>query len=224
MAWRGVDSLHRNSKKNIDYNIALTLDTVKLAYEIGCSQWIGMGSQAEYGIKNYCISENEPCNPETEYGRTKYLLCAESESLCKKFAIDYTWARIFSVYGPRDHETTFISYLINTMLKKEIPEVSSCTQLWDYLFIDDAAKALAALINYNGIYNIASGETIALKEVVQNIVKITDYSGEIAWNYKSDSALYYLCGNINKISSDTGWIPIVPISEGLSITYKNILQ
>jgi UDP-glucose 4-epimerase len=141
--------------------------------------------------------------------------------LCKKYNMVFTWARLFSVYGPNDHSTTFISYLINTMLHQQIPQVSSCTQQWDYLFIKDAATALVSLIGHEGVYNIASGKTVLLKEVVEAIAQFTGYHGEVSRGAKPDGVLYYLCGSIEKISSRTGWAPTVSLPEGLAETTLN---
>jgi UDP-glucose 4-epimerase len=224
LAWRGVNSENRNSEENNLYNIQLTLDTVKLAYNTGCTQWIGCGSQAEYGIKNNCILESDLCAPVTEYGKTKQMLCKNSEDLCNKYGLNYTWARIFSVYGPRDHASTFISYLFDSMLQNKPPQVSSCRQFWDFLFIEDAAKALIALINKNGVYNIASGNVNELKHVVEQIANLTNYFGPIAWNSKPDGKLIHLCGIIDKIKRNSGWQPNVSLEVGLNKTLNYYLK
>lgn len=221
LAWRGVNNPNRNNEENNQFNYRLTLDAVELARETGSKQWIGAGSQAEYGAANKLLNEGDECRPITDYGITKHRLCRETEILCNKYDLHYTWARIFSVYGPNDHSTTFVSYLINSMLQKLIPQVSSCTQQWDYLFIKDAARALVSLIGHRGIYNIASGKTVLLKEVVEKVALLTGYDNEINWGAKPDGLLHYLCGNIKKITTSTGWTPATSLQNGLSETTSN---
>jgi UDP-glucose 4-epimerase len=221
LAWRGVDNTKRNIEENNLYNYELALDSILLASETGCSQWIGAGSQAEYGVGNKKLNENDACKPVNNYGITKYKLSFETEQLCKKYNMMHCWVRIFSIYGPNDHGTSFISYLIKTMLKKQIPQISSCTQIWDYLFIEDAVKALLSLRNAQGIYNIASGTPVILKNVVEFIALITGYNDEIMWGYKQDTSLHYLVGGIEKISSRTGWRPSVSLHKGLIKTVSS---
>jgi len=221
LAWRGVNNNSRNDDENNQYNYQLAIDSVKLANETGCKQWIGTGSQAEYGVANKLLNESDECRPITDYGITKQKLCNETQMLCKKYNMLHTWTRIFSVYGPNDHSTTFVSYLIKTMLEQQAPQVSSCMQQWDYLFIKDAAAALVSLIGYDGVYNIASGKVVLLKEVVKEITLLTGYKGEIKWGSKADGALHYLCGSIKKIFEATGWVPSVSIEEGLAETTLN---
>lgn len=218
LAWRGVNNSNRNSEENNQYNYQLTIDSVQLAKETACKQWVGCGSQAEYGVQNKKLSEQDVCNPITEYGVTKQNLFKETKQLCYNYNITHTWARIFSVYGPLDHEATFVSYLVNNMLHQKDVQVSSCTQQWDYLFVDDAATALRSLIHHEGVYNIASGTTVVLKEVVATIAQLTDYNGSVQWNQKSDGQLHYLCGSIDKISNTTGWSPSISLKDGLAQT------
>ncbi|MBS4065356.1 MAG: NAD(P)-dependent oxidoreductase [Chitinophagaceae bacterium] len=218
LAWRGVDGAHRNSEENNQYNYQLGIDSVQLAKQTGCKQWMGTGSQAEYGVLNKEITEEEICAPVTEYGIAKQRLYKETVQLCSSYNITHTWARIFSVYGPGDHSETFISYLINCMIQQKAPEVSSCTQQWDYLFIDDAAAALCSLIQHEGVYNIASGNTVELKHVVETIAQLTNYTGPVRWGIKQDAPLCYLCGSIQKIKNETDWTPKYSLKEGLTKT------
>ena len=217
-AWRGLEGAHRNSEENNQYNYQLTIDAVQLAKQAGCKQWVGAGSQAEYGVLNKELTEEEICNPVTEYGITKLRLYTETKHLCKCSQMKHTWARIFSVYGPGDHSETFISHLINCMLQQQAPEESSCTQEWDYLFIDDAAAALCSLIDHAGVYNIASGSTVVLKDVVSTIAQLTTYNGPVHWGLKQDAPLRYLCGSIQKIKNGNGWRPNYSLKEGLAET------
>jgi nucleoside-diphosphate-sugar epimerase len=218
LAWRGVDSQQRNNEENNQYNYQLTIDSVQLAKQAGCKQWIGTGSQAEYGVLNKKITEEEICTPVTAYGITKQRLYTETKQLCNSYQMIHTWARIFSVYGPGDHPETFIAYLISNMLQQKTIEVSSGTQQWDYLFIDDAVAALSSLINLEGVYNIASGETVVLKEVAETIAGLTNYKELIQWGKKQDAPLRYLCGSIQKIKNETDWTPKISLKEGLTKT------
>ncbi len=217
-AWRGVNSKVRNDEENNRYNYHLTIDSVKLAANAGCKQWIGAGSQAEYGLFNQPIKENCSTDPVSEYGKTKLILFHETSNLCNQYNLKHTWARIFSVYGPTDHSSTFISYLIDSMLSGEDLKLSSCTQKWDYLYIQDAAKAIFSLLGHSGVFNIASGRAVELKYVVSVLKKLAGYQGKIQWGYHEDAPIVYLHGNIEKIQEEIGWRPIVSLEMGLKQT------
>jgi nucleoside-diphosphate-sugar epimerase len=220
LAWKGTDSSSRNDTENNKYNYRITIDSVELAVSSGCNQWIGAGSQAEYGFLNDEVDEDHPTSPVSEYGITKKRLYDETKGLCEKYHLLHTWARIFSVYGPRDHSSSFISYLIDSMLVNDNIKVSSCTQKWDYLYVDDAVRALCSLVGDPGVFNIASGEVVALEEVVKILSDIIEYKAEIKWGFHTDGPLNYLHGNINKIKQKTGWRPTLSLKEGLNKTVK----
>jgi nucleoside-diphosphate-sugar epimerase len=55
-AWRGVAGNDRNEAFQILDNIPLTIHSVELAHKLGCEQWIGLGSQAEYGNLNKLLN------------------------------------------------------------------------------------------------------------------------------------------------------------------------
>lgn len=226
-AWKGVSNTNRNEDQ-YRYNINLTLESIELAHLVGCTKWIGFGSQAEYGIKNNKIAEDEGCNPITNYGKSKLSLSISSLGLCESLGIQGAWIRVFSVFGQNDHETALIPMVIQKMLKNEEIHLSACTQTWDYLYIDDALEALNSLMLHfkSGIYNLGSGQEIILKDVINLIQKITNSQsnlqfGSVPFNQNS---IRYLVANITKLTQLTNWKPSFSLDEGLKNTvmyYKN---
>lgn len=70
-AWDGTFGSSRNDLYTQNLNIKYTLDAVELANKLGCSTFIGAGSQAEYGRVNEIISPSTKTNPENGYGIAK---------------------------------------------------------------------------------------------------------------------------------------------------------
>jgi len=102
-SWYGVFNDKRNDPQQLTINIPLIINSIKIAKHLHSKHWIGFGSQAEYGIHNYKISEETPCNPTTLYGKAKYICSQIANILCTAYGIEYTWLRIFSLYGPNDN-------------------------------------------------------------------------------------------------------------------------
>lgn len=219
LAWRGVSGRERNEVYQVEDNLALTLETVALAKEIGCNRWIGVGSQAEYGNPNCQVDELFPTNPTTIYGKAKLAACWSSLGLCQAYEICGSWVRLFDPYGPEDDPHWLIPYLIQEMAIGNIPRLTKCEQIWDYLYIDDAAKGLLSLANSeaSGIFNLGSGLGISLRKIVEIIRDSIDsnISPEYgAVEYRPDQVMQ-LQADITKISKETGWSPQVSIEEGL---------
>ncbi|PKL92480.1 MAG: NAD(P)-dependent oxidoreductase [Candidatus Goldiibacteriota bacterium HGW-Goldbacteria-1] len=225
LGWADTDKEGRNSaekqRKNIDY----TLAAVEAASSVGCTVFVGAGSQAEYGRYNVPICEDFALKPETEYGRAKAEACVKSRELCLKTGIRHVWTRIFSVYGPHDAESTLIMYLIKTLLKDEKPALSACTQTWDYLYSADCARALFLLAEkgINGeVYNIGGGECRKLIEYVKILRDVINPKAQLGLGEVKTppEGLMNLCADISKLKRDTGFMPQLNFEDGIKETIK----
>jgi UDP-glucose 4-epimerase len=224
LAWRGVAGIERNKNYQLEDNLKITMWSVNLAKELQCSQWIGFGSQAEYGIQDKKLSEKDPLLATTQYGISKVASYFSSLSLCKLYGIKSTWIRLFDPYGPGDADYWFIPTIISSISSGKSPKLTSCEQMWDFIFIDDVTSGIIALINNeaSGIYNIGSGSVISLKKVVEIIDDIMGNPINITFGdvpYRKDQIMH-LESSIDKICAKTGWRPMVDIYTGLELTIK----
>lgn len=225
LAWAFTDKEGRNSFEKQALNVRYVEDAVRLAERFKCSIFVGSGSQAEYGRFNESISEEFEAKPETEYGKAKLEACIKSRKLCRKLGIKHIWPRIFSVYGPHDAESTLILYLIRTLLKGEKPELSACTQNWDYLYSADCARALFLLAEKgsNGeVYNIGGGECRKLIEYVKILRDVINPKAQLGLGEVKTppEGLMNLCADISKLKRDTGFMPQLNFEDGIKETIK----
>ena len=219
LAWKGVGGNDRNEKFQITENLPLTLHSVELAHAIGCQHWIGIGSQAEYGNPNCKVAETAPTVPTTLYGKAKLASCWASLGLAESLKMRSSWVRVFSIYGIGDEPTCFIPYIISELKKGNIPKLTKCEQLWDYLYVEDAARAILSVLykETEGIFNIGSGHAIPLKLVVELIRKNVNPYADVDYGavpYMRHQAMH-LEANISKINQLTGWMPEVTIEQGV---------
>jgi nucleoside-diphosphate-sugar epimerase len=226
LAWKGVSGAERNEAYQITENIFTTLQSVKLAGKTGCKQWIGIGSQAEYGNLNCKISEVFATLPTTLYGKAKLSACWAAMGLCESLNIRSSWIRVFSTYGVGDQPNWFIPYIAGELLKGNSPLLTKCEQLWDYLYVDDAAAAILSVVkkNVTGIYNIGSGKTISLKYIVDLIRNEINPAIKIQYGavpYRPDQVMH-LEADIAKIQSATAWKAEISIEEGIKRIVKDL--
>lgn len=220
LAWKGVGGKDRNEAFQITENLPLTVNSVELAKAIGCQHWIGIGSQAEYGNPNCKVAETAPANPTTLYGKAKLASCWASLGLAESLEMKGSWIRIFSTYGVGDEPNWFIPYIISEIRKGNVPGLTKCEQRWDYLYVDDAARAILCILykELSGIYNIGSGRAITLKSVVELIKSSLESSVNVNYGavpYKNDQIMH-LEADIAKIQQLTGWKPAVTMEQGIN--------
>lgn len=216
-----------NQDYQITENLALTLASVELAAAAGCRQWIGLGSQAEYGNLNVRISEEmKPC-PTTLYGRSKLAAGIASLALCEARGLTGAWLRVFSTYGPGDAAFWFLPYLISEFTGGRAPQLTRCEQFWDYLYVDDAACAVSAAVNHGlaGVYNLGSGIAKPLKDYVEAVREALGSSLQPnygAIGYRPDQVMH-LEADISRLTEATGWKPAVSFQEGIALTVDSFL-
>ncbi|PKN31776.1 MAG: NAD(P)-dependent oxidoreductase, partial [Deltaproteobacteria bacterium HGW-Deltaproteobacteria-20] len=71
LGWMGVTAEHRHSDAQITTNVTGTLDFFRIVRDAGCTAFIGVGSQAEYGPYDVALTEDLPVRPVTAYGVAK---------------------------------------------------------------------------------------------------------------------------------------------------------
>jgi nucleoside-diphosphate-sugar epimerase len=220
IAWSNVDKDGRNSCEKQFCNIKYTLDAINLAQKIGCKKFIGTGSQAEYGRVSIPLNGSVPVNPETAYGIAKYTAGKFCQIECERLQIKYNWIRVLSVYGSNDKDGTLIQTFMDSCRNNKPMALSSCTHIWDYLYEEDAGRALFA-IGLKGIddktYCLGSGVGKPLKEYLEIMKDIInpDYIPQYGTVPYSKDSVTYLCADISELSADTGWRPEVSFEEGI---------
>lgn len=221
-AWEGTNKEDRNNPIIQERNIKYALDAVRLAKRSGCKRFIGIGSQAEYGVKNEKLNSSLSTNPTTSYGITKLCACKLTDLLCGELDLEYVWVRVLSVYGKNDNKETLISSAIESMLKNENIELTIGLQNWDYLYSEDAGEALF-LIDKKGkngkIYNLGSGKTDTIRNYLATIKEITNSKSKLNFGSMpiNKNQPQYLCADIDDLVNDIFWKPKTSFYNGIRI-------
>lgn len=206
LAWQGTVSGGRFNPDLQAENIQNAFTAMRVSKLIGCKLFVDAGSQAEYGTVTETITEETPCNPFSDYGKAKLQVWNEGRELCKDLGIKYIHLRIFSVYGENDHPYTLVMSLIQKMLKNESMDLSPCTQNWNYIYSEDAAKLIMGLCNYaikeSGftaeVYNIASDDTRLLKDFVERMKELTHSNSTLNYGVITPANYVSLQPNMEK--------------------------
>jgi len=220
-AWDGVRAPARDDVSLQKDNYTSALKAIITADAIGCEVFIGAGSQAEYGSTDSKIDENNKTNPTTPYGKAKLDVCDFGITYGKEHSIRFIWPRIFSLYGIHDSENTLIMSCLRKMKSDNAIDLSSCTQMWDYLYANDAAQALYLLgksSKANGVYNIASGNPRPLIEFVQEMKQITGSKSQLNFGgiQNHDSELFGFEPNVNRLKNELDWSPQINFRDGIT--------
>ena len=212
LGWKTIESDARNDSFQLQQqNIKHTLDAVRLAKRFGCKTFIGIGDQSEYGCIDASLGTTSENQAERNYSLGKLWAGMMSRELSHQLCMKYVWVRLSTIYGYNDNVNSMMMKLIVKLKNGEVPEIDG-EKLYDFLFCEDAAKALYLLWEkgHDGkVYFVGSGKARPLREyaeVIRNVI-----NPEISFDYSNGctdkNKIMTIYTDISAITMDTGWLP-----------------
>lgn len=224
LAWFGVTAEFRHSPQQISQNLVGTLAIWEAARAAGCRVWVGLGSQAEYGPCSGILREDMFPKPATAYGVAKLAAGMSTAKMSELAHIRHVWLRLLSAYGPGDDVRHMLPSVILDLLARKKPALTLGEQVWDYLYVEDAAQAISAVLEQEvtGVFNLGSGTTDTIRDIVEQIRNMIDPSLPVGFGevpYRSDQVMH-LEADISRLTTATGWRPATSLERGLKQTIE----
>jgi len=129
------------------------------------------------------------------YGLAKKMLLVQSQSYRAEYGFNSIFLLLVNLYGPGDNFNPQSSHVIPALIKKCVDAVKAgedYIECWgsgnisrEFIYTADAAEGiLLATEFYNGSepVNIGAGFEITIRELVEKIVRLTDFKGQIRWD------------------------------------------
>lgn len=224
-AWAGVSVLQRTNVKIQLQNTQWTIDALNFAKNIGCKRFVCAGSIIEYETMRACYTDGNKPGLGYIYGSAKMSAHTMAMSIAANIGIDLMWAEITNAYGVGEISSRLINTTIRKIINKESPQFTSGTQNYDFVYIDDVARAFY-LIGKNGkpfhSYLIGSGNAKPLKEFLlemkESIAKDVDFIfGDVPFTgVNLDLSIF----DTKKTEKDTGFKAEISFAEGVKRTYE----
>ncbi|MES2437242.1 MAG: NAD-dependent epimerase/dehydratase family protein [Patescibacteria group bacterium] len=167
------------------------------------------------------ITESHQKKPLQPYGASKMAFEDILSGYHHSFGIESVSLRFFNVYGPRDEQqpaTRAVPLWIKAILRNEPVGVYwNGDQLRDYIFVRDVAQAHSDVMNLPGCnaFNIGSGSGIIMRDLLEEIVKLTGSTSEIKDLGERLGDPAKLVADTSAIHKAVGWKPKVSLTEGL---------
>ena len=184
---------------------------------------VAAGTCAEYDWSDgHCSEDSTPLAPRTLYGQAKL----ESYELLRTFSRQHdmtlAWGRVFFLYGPHEHPARLVASVARALLRGEPARVTAGTQLRDFLHVADVAGAFAALTAsaVTGPVNIASGEPVAIRTVVEAIAAKIGRPDliELGALPTPSGDPPRITADVRRLRTEVGWSPRHDLDSGLDDT------
>jgi nucleoside-diphosphate-sugar epimerase len=203
--------------------LGASLDLIKIFAERGGKRIICLGSCSEYDWSaGGCFSEySSPVSPSTFYGQTKDALRRAVQGYAAVKNLPFLWGRLFWPYGPGEAPERLLTSLARLMMAGQKAGCRAGNLKRDYIYIDDAAEALAAAIcsNMEGILNIASGESVPLGYLAETLAEMLGLRHRLSIGSVpvSPGNPEEIKGDIRRLREELNWQPRFTIEAGLKV-------
>ncbi len=221
-----------NSVKNPEYNNEVNINGTKnilyIAIKNNIKKVIFSSSCAVYGNPDsnmLPINEKTMPNPLSPYAESKLIgekMCTES---LDNHNLRTICLRYFNVYGPKQDPNGEYAAVIPKFILKLIQNKSPIiygngNQTRDFIYVEDIVNAnlLAADSNKTGVYNIASGKSISINELADNVMDLIDNKKEIIYKEPRPGDIKYSEADITLVKNDLKFNPKYSITDGLKHT------
>lgn len=234
-SWKNpVLSFQNNT--NIFLNLVETIRKLQLK-----SRVLSIGSSEQYGninIKHLPLEEIQPLDPVSPYAVARVAQEMLSKVYAESYGVDIVMTRSFNHIGPKQKDIFVIS-----SFAKKIAEIEKSTQkagkietgdisiIRDFLDVRDVVKAYYALLmkgKKGEVYNVCSGNGMALSKIIEILANIshTNIYPTINKELVRPNDNRIIVGSNNKLKNETGWTPEISIEQSLADIYqywKNIV-
>lgn len=167
------------------------------------------------------------------YGIAKKTMLVQSQAYRKQYGFNSIFLLPVNLYGPGDNFNPCNSHVIPALIKKCIDAIDfgmkSITVFGtgnatrEFLYVEDAARAVVlATEKYNSSnpINIGAGFEITIKDLVNLIIKLTGFKGEVIWDASKPDGQPRRMLDVSKAENEFGFKSSMKFEEGLKKTVE----
>lgn len=222
LAWSVTPGRFWTDLGNLNW-VGASLKLFRAFVEAGGRRIVGVGSCAEYAWNSSPLKETvSELDPATLYGAAKANLWRLLDALARQEGVSVSWGRLFFLYGPGEPRGKLVADAVTALLDGKRCETSAGLQRRDFIHVDDAGMALAQLLgsNVTGPVNIASGQCVMVRDVLEEIIGQTGGTGLVDFGARSlaEGEPVELAADVTRLRHEVGFTPAFSLERGIAHT------
>ena len=197
----GIGANCENPGRFFYANMAMGLHLIEQARIRNLEKFVQIGTICAYPkftpvpFKEEDLWNGYPEETNAPYGVAKKALLVMLQGYRQQYGLNGVYLLPVNLYGPGDNFNPASSHVIPALIKKCVDAIDAGQdhiECWgtggasrEFIYAADAAEGiLLATEKYDGNepVNIGSGLEITIKELVEKIVRLTNFEGEIRWD------------------------------------------
>lgn len=223
-SWQNPEECFINNT-NIFLNLTSTLKELNMNCRV-----LSIGSSEEYGnvtAAQLPLREDMHLTPVSPYAVARVSQEMLSRVFVDSFHLDIILTRSFNHIGPWQDERFVVPSFIRRILNisksgacEGTIETGDTTIIRDFVDVRDVVRAYYLLLTKGTpgeIYNICSGNGIALSEIISRIGNVLNIHVNTTINpaYVRPNDNRVVIGSHEKITKELGWMPQIPLTDTL---------
>lgn len=226
---RPADFFYRNAVMNVcTFHEAFGAGVEKLICVMGgCSY----PARAPNPIREESMWDGYPQPESAPYSVAKKILIVQSESYRRQYGFNSIVMVPGNMYGPHDNFSLSGSHVIPALIRKVLEareEKRDRITVWgsgnavrDFVYAGDVAQALihaAEEYDESEIINISSGEPTRIRDLVQTIVRLSGFTGQVVWDASMPEGQMLKLFDVARMRQRLHYAPATGLEEGLGAT------
>jgi dTDP-glucose 4,6-dehydratase len=208
-------------------NIEGTLNVLQCARDAGVSLVVHTSTSEVYGTaRRVPIDETHPLQGQSPYSATKIAADKMAETFHLSFGVPVVTVRPFNTFGPRQSARAVIPTIITQALSGGPVRLGSTTPTRDFTYVSDTVagflRAGECPEAVGRVVNLGTGCEIAVSELVRMIGVLIGAPIEVAEDVER---VRPVASEVDRLRADNtlartllGWVPRVPLEQGLEQT------
>jgi len=196
----GIGHNQKNPGKFFYDNLMMGVQLMEQSRLHGVKKFLATGTVCAYPkftpvpFKEDDLWNGYPEETNAPYGLAKKMMLVQSQAYRRQYEFNSIFVLPANLYGPGDNFDLETSHVIPALIRKCVEARrlgSSFVEVWgsgtasrDFLYVEDCAEGIskaAARYDDGDPVNLGSGREITIKDLVEMIVRLTGFEGEISW-------------------------------------------
>ncbi len=196
----GIGANRKNPGRFFYENLMMGAQLIEHARQHEVKKFVAIGTVCAYPkftpvpFREDDLWNGYPEETNAPYGLAKKMMLVQAQSYREQYGFNAIYLLPANLYGPGDDFDVEASHVVPALIRKCVEARkagASFIEVWgtgaasrEFLYVEDCAEAiLCAAMNYDESdpVNIGTNREILIRDLVQLIVRLTRFEGEIKW-------------------------------------------
>ena len=233
----GIGANRENPGKFLYDNLIMGTELMEQARRYGVSKFVAIGTICAYPkftkvpFQEKDIWNGYPEETNAPYGLAKKMMLAQAQAYRQQYGFNAIFLLPVNLYGPYDNFDPRSSHVIPALIKKCFDaklKKEDRIIVWgtgkatrEFLYVEDAARGIvlaAEKYNKSEPVNIGAGFEISIKKLVEKIVHLTGFPGEIRWDTSKPDGQPRRRLDVTRAKKEFGFVAKTSLETGLRKT------